>query len=49
MICVCHQLPQADALRARLIPPSLGPDPLVTVEQLVAQKPADVADAACPL
>jgi hypothetical protein len=33
---------KADALNARLVPPGLDPDPLATVERLVAeQKAAD--------
>jgi hypothetical protein len=37
---------KADALRARLIPPGLDPDPLATVERLVAaQKAAEQAAA----
>jgi len=29
---------KADALRARLVPPGLDPDPLATVERLVADR-----------
>ena len=31
---------QADALHARLVPPGLDPDPLATVERLVAEQKA---------
>jgi len=35
---------QADALHARLVPPGLDPDPLATVERLVAEQEAGAAD-----
>ena len=37
---------KADALRARLIPPGLDPDPLATVERLVAAQKAAEEQAA---